>query len=211
MISAGFDGHEKNVTISPAAASPAHAGAALPPVKGPARLELLETVTEEFASYLSEVTDGDLTAPTPCARWDIQGLYAHMLDLNASLAETLGLRPPLPAPRAACASREMTYRDSARHAAEALARAGDAAEELFETHLANTLIHTWDLAQATWFDFHPPGPDVIDIALRCLHRVPPESRGSDRPFAVALDFPAAAPLDEILFLSGRAPGRLRRR
>lgn len=176
-----------------------------------ARLELLEMVSEELASYLSEVTDGDLAAPTPCARWDIQDLYAHLLDTNASLAGTLGLRPEPPVARGACAPRELTYRDSARHAAEALARAGDAAEELFEAHLANTLIHTWDLAQATWFDFDPPGPEVIGIALRYLHRLPAESRGPGKPFAAALDFPAAAPMDEVLFLAGRIPGRLRQR
>jgi hypothetical protein len=37
------------------------------------------------------------------------------------------------------------------------------------------------------------------------------SLGPDRPFGAALDFPAAAPMDEVLFLSGRAPGHLRRR
>jgi hypothetical protein len=104
------------------------------------------------------------------------------------------------------APRESIYRESARRAAFALARAGDAGEELFESHLANTLIHTWDLAQATGLDFDLPNPHTIDIALRYLHRLPPESRGQDKPFAAIGDFPAAAPMDEVLFLSGRQPG-----
>lgn len=169
------------------------------------KLELLKKVTEEFASYLSEVTDGDLTAPTPCARWAIQDLYAHMLDVNARLAEALDPRAAPPPPRGACAPRETIYRDSARATADALACAGDAREELFESHMANTLIHTWDLAQATRLEFDPPSPHAIDVALRYLHRLPPESRGQDKPFAAILDFPAAAPMDEVLFLSGRTP------
>jgi uncharacterized protein (TIGR03083 family) len=69
------------------------------------KLELLTKVTEEFAAYLSEVTDGDLTAPTPCARWVIQDLYAHMLDVNARLAQALDPRAAPPPPRRACAPR----------------------------------------------------------------------------------------------------------
>lgn len=171
------------------------------------KLALLTQVTEEFAAYLSEVGDGDLMAPTPCARWDIRDLYAHVLDANARLAQALDPRSALPAPPGGRAPREMIYRDSARYVADALARAGDADDELFESHLTNTLIHTWDLARATWLEFDPPSPHAVDIALRYLRRLPPESRGQGKPFAAILDFPAAAPMDEVLFLSGRAPAR----
>lgn len=169
------------------------------------KLEALEEVTEEFAAYLSEVTDYDLTAPTPCARWAVHDLCAHVLDMNASLAETLGPRAAPARQRGPCASRETVYRDSARRVADALARAADAGEELFESHLASTLIHTWDLAQATRLELDLPSPHALDIALRYLRRLPPESRGQGKPFAAILDFPPAAPLDEVLFLSGRIP------
>lgn len=175
------------------------------------KLELLEAVTEEFASHLSEVTDGDLVTPTPCARWAIGDLYAHMLDANARLAEALGPDPDPdagaapPASHHAGAPRESIYRDSARHAADALARVGEAGEELFESQVANTLIHTWDLAQATQLEFDQPSPHAIDIALRYLQRLPAECRGQGKPFAAIGDFPAAAPMDEVLFLSGRTP------
>ncbi len=59
------------------------------------KLELLKNLTEEYASYLSEVTDDDLMAPTPCARWAVQDRYVHMLDMNARLAEALA---PVPHP-----------------------------------------------------------------------------------------------------------------
>lgn len=178
-------------------------------------LELLNTVTEEFASYLSEAGDGDLTAPTPCALWTIEDLFAHMLEANVRLAAALDPHATPPASRGVYALRETIYRDSARYAAEALAGAGTGAiraavsdggpspEDLFESHVANTLIHTWDLAQATQLDFERPSPQAVDIALRYLHRLPPESRGQGRLFAEIRDFPAAAPMDEVVFLSGR--------
>lgn len=154
-------------------------------------LALLAEVTEEFAAYLSEVTDGDLMASTPCALWTVEDLYAHMLDLNATLG---GQAAP-----DGCALRETVYRASASQATDALTGHAD---HCFEAYLTNTLIHTWDLARAMHIDFDLPSPDAIDIALRYLHGLPPESRAM---FAEPLDFPAAAPMDEILFLSGRVP------
>lgn len=155
-------------------------------------LVLLTGVTEEFAAYLSEVTDGDLTACTPCALWTIEDLYTHMLDINNTLSGR-------PAPVDGCVLRETVYRASARQAVDALTGGAD---PRFEAHLTNTLIHTWDLARAMHIDFDRPGPAAIDVALRYLQGLPPESRGS---FAEPLDHPAAAPMDEVLFLSGRAP------
>jgi uncharacterized protein (TIGR03086 family) len=180
-------------------------------------LALLNEVTQEFASYLSEVTDGDLTVPTPCALWTVGDLFAHLLEANITLGQALDPQAMPPAPPGVCALRETIYRDCARYAAAALDGAADAnlraaapaggrsPEYLFESHLANTLIHTWDLAQAIQIDFDRPDPQAIDIALRYLHRLPPESRGQDKPFAESLDFPSTAPMDEVLFLSGRSP------
>ena len=165
-------------------------------------LALLNEVTEEFASYLSEVTDGDLAVATPCVQWTVYDLYHHMLEANAKLGEVLDPRAPLPAPRGGCALRETIYRDSARSAADLLARSAD---DLFESHLANTLIHTWDLAQAIQIDFDLPDPRAIDIAVKFLHGLRSDSRGWSKAFAEIVDLPAASQMDEILLLSGRGP------
>lgn len=188
-------------------------------------LTLLGEVTEEFASYLSEVTDGDLSAPTPCASWDIQALYDHVIDANAAIAgqldpraSQLDFRAGQPAPGGGPAARETRYRDSAHCAAAAIAGAfnrdtrphacpGSRSPGLiFQEHLANTLIHTWDLAQAIQIDFDCPSLPAIEIALRYLRQLPPAARGQAGPFAESLDYPPAEPMHEVLYLSGRFPG-----
>jgi uncharacterized protein (TIGR03086 family) len=175
-------------------------------------LDLLYEVTEEFAAQLSEVTDGDLTAPTPCTLWTIDDLLDHMLGENANLADALGHPIPPPARPNTYPIREMTYRASAHAVAQALAatvHTRQSPEDLFESHLANTLIHTWDLTQSTQLEFDPPNPRAITITREHLRRLKPDCRGEGQAFAQALDFPAASPMDEVLFQSGRHPRHLR--
>ncbi|WP_160148750.1 maleylpyruvate isomerase N-terminal domain-containing protein [Amycolatopsis alkalitolerans] len=160
-------------------------------------IALLHEVTEDFAAYLSEVTDGDLAAATPCALWTVEDLYHHMVDLNLRFARAVGHPPP---PPRECLPRETIYRDSARHAAHALARAnGSAPRDAFESHLTNTVVHTWDLAQAIRIDFDPPWPDVLDIALNCVRRTQPRADGEGWAF-----LPCGSAMEEILVRSGRA-------
>lgn len=182
-------------------------------------IALVKIVTEEFAAYLSEVTCGDLAAVTPCAPWSIGDLYRHAVEKNIELGHAVDPRLPPPAARSGRVPRELTFRDSARYAMDALADTGDPAHgrvtwgafgdlsphQLFDLHLTTMLLHTWDLAKAAGFDFDPPAIDVIEIALGCLRRLPPHLRGVGKPFAPAADFPAGSALDELLVLSGRSP------
>jgi uncharacterized protein (TIGR03086 family) len=214
MVLVQFDDHRHHLTTPAAEVSYIDSGSQR------MNLAVLHQVTEEFAAYLSEVTDGDLTAPTPCAAWTVKDLFDHVLDANAKQAEALDPGTTRPARHGIRALRETIYRDSARRAADALARAvdvsvrpssapagGSSPEDLFEKHLANTLIHTWDLAQAIQIDFDPPNPLALEIALGYVRRLPPECRGSGKPFAKSLNYPAAASMDEVLFLAGRSPSR----
>lgn len=180
---------------------------------------LLHEVSEEFASYLSEVSDGDLSTGTPCQPWSVDDLYQHVVELNIRLGRKFDpqLSPRLS--RVGCVLRETTYRDAARYAADALANgtgpanAGRTAapfgaspwSDAFALHLTNTLIHTWDLARAIEIDFDPPRRDVLDIALNCLRRLPPDARGDGAAVAAIPDFPTGTTMDQILLLSGRNP------
>jgi uncharacterized protein (TIGR03086 family) len=181
------------------------------------RLELLTEVSEGFAAYLSEVTDGDLAASTPCQLWTIDDLYHHMVELNVQLDAQSS--PPMA--HNGCMARETVYRDSARHATDVLAHAADSTpagrvstpfgalspQDAFESYLTNTVVHTWDLAQALGFDFDPPRQDALDITLGCLRRMPPGRRGAGTAFAVVQDFVPGSATEEILLLSGRGRGR----
>lgn len=182
-------------------------------------IALLNEASEDFAAYLSEVTDGDLTARTPCALWTIDNLYHHMLELNVQLCQAFDHQSSPPTAPGGCLLRETIYRDSARYTADALAHPSDpipagrmptpfrarSPEDRFELHLTNTLVHTWDLAQATQIDFAPPGLDVLDIALGCLRRMPPGMRGDGKAFAATPDFCPGSAIEEVLLLSGRSP------
>lgn len=174
-------------------------------------LALLSQVTEEFAAYLSEVADGDLTATTPCELWTVEDLARHMIDANISFAVAID---PDVRPRLAWDSdalRETTYRDSARCVIDALENVAEThiaahrLRERFEGHITNTLIHTWDLARAIELDFDLPEPPILDMALRTLRRLPERLRGSGRPFAEIPQRPARSVMDEVLLLSGRSP------
>lgn len=156
---------------------------------------------EEFASYLSEVTDGDLWAPTPCSAWAIEDLYQHMLEMNAALAGV-----PVPASAGpgwpGDGHRDTMYRRIARSAVSALAVATAAARGRY---IADTLIHTWDLARALEFDFDVPGEGTLSIARAAIRRVSERERGQHKPYGEVPDFPALSSLEEILVLSGRIP------
>jgi uncharacterized protein (TIGR03086 family) len=183
-------------------------------------IALMKTVTEEFAAHLSEVTCGELAAATPCALWSVEDLFRHAVEENLALGRAVDPQLPPPPPREGRVPRELTFRDSARYAMDALARIVDPVDarrvpwkafgdlsprELFDLHLTDTLLHTWDLAKATGFDLDKPSIDVLEVALGCLRRLPPQLRGSGRPFAPIVDFPVGSEMEELLALSGRDP------
>jgi uncharacterized protein (TIGR03083 family) len=102
---------------------------------------IMEQVAGEFAAYLSEVGDGDLTMATPCKLWTIDDLFHHMVEESVKFGQKVNPRPTPPSSVGSCARREIghyscslrepvygssslrerIYRDSARYAIEALA------------------------------------------------------------------------------------------
>lgn len=193
----------------------------------------LQAVTEDLASYLSEVTDGDLSASTPCACWTVGDLYQHLVDENNAFGQAIGGRsiPPTATTeyrdsqefqltRVYGGGFEEIYRHSARYMEEAFAAIDDPGEcrevagipgmrsvaELLEMQIADTVIHTWDLARAIGFDYTPQ-PDIADLVLRRMQAVPAVARGEGKPFGAALEEPQPeahmTTLDRLLLLSGR--------
>lgn len=191
----------------------------------------LHTLTEDFAAYLSELTPGDLTATTPCAGWDVDDLYRHVLEENARFGRAVagaggapGDAPPEPAPSAPDTGArpwrglDEDYRRTAAFMEHAFAAVTDTARtcrvpgvpgertvhDLYEMQLCDTLIHTWDLARATGFGYEPD-PGIARTVLRRLESVPDSARGSDRAFGAiqGAPDPAASVLERIVVLSGR--------
>jgi uncharacterized protein (TIGR03086 family) len=190
-------------------------------------VEILHAVTEEFASYLSAVTEDDLKRPTPCVGWSVGDLYEHVVEENTKFGHAVF---GLPIPQGATIGRgglEDVYRESARYMEQAFAanedpeRLGEVAGvpgarrvvELLMMQIADTVIHTWDLTQGLGLDYEPR-PEIAALVLRLMQMVPDEARGEGKAFR---DIPAAAggdadadadaeqlsTLDRLLLLSGR--------
>jgi len=192
----------------------------------------LHTLTEEFAAYLSEVTAGDLSAPTPCEGWDVGHLYRHMIEENVHFGLAASGADHVPADveslRSVAASAsaalppyalETSYRRTSSFMGDAFARVADAeglrrvpgvpgertVHDLYEMQLCDTLIHTWDLAHALGLGYDPE-PEIAGVVLRRMESVPESARGPGRAFG-EVQSPvdrAASTLDRIVVLSGRA-------
>jgi uncharacterized protein (TIGR03086 family) len=188
-------------------------------------IETLHTVTEEFASYLSAVTDDDLKQPTPCVGWSVGDLYEHVVEENGKFGHAVS---GLPVPQGATVGRgglEDVYRESARYMEQAFAanedpeRLGEVAGvpgarrvvELLMMQIADTVIHTWDLTQGLGLDYEPR-PEIAELVLRLMQMVPAEARGEGKAFRdipvtddADSDADAEQPstLDRLLLLSGR--------
>lgn len=193
---------------------------------------MLRTVTEELASYLSEVTDGDLSFPTPCTGWTIGDLYQHVVEENGTFGHAVS---GLPVPRDATveyrsgeelkSSRmlgegfEVVYRASARYMESAFDRVDDPAQacqlegvpglcpvaEALKMQVADTLIHTWDLARSLGFPYSPQ-EDIAELVLRRMRALPAAARGEGKAFAEVRTSPEASQLtilDQLLLHSGR--------
>lgn len=195
-------------------------------------ISTLHTVTEEFASILSEVTDGDLKQPTPCAGWTVGDLCWHVVRENANFGHGVsGMPVPFTATAEALDAEEnvsarslgggydTVYRASARYMEEAFAGIENTAQtrqvhglpgerqvaELYEMQIADTLIHTWDLARSVEFDYTPE-PEIARLVLERMSRLPDAARGEGRPFGAARtpsDTAGAGTLERIISLSGR--------
>ncbi|HTZ43727.1 MAG TPA: TIGR03086 family metal-binding protein [Jatrophihabitans sp.] len=183
---------------------------------------LLARATGDFAAVLAAVSDRQAGRPTPCAGWTVGELVEHVIAesyaFGGAVASTAGDRAAGPAPaggwpaayRAAAEYllarfAELTDGDRDRPVAVAGLPGARPAAELYEMQIADTLIHTWDLATAVGARFAPDA-GVLELALRRMRQVPEQARGGGRPFAPAV--PAgrdADPLDLVLRLSGRDP------
>lgn len=160
-------------------------------------VSMLHTVTENLAEWLSEVTQGDLRQPTPVPAWDVGDLYLHLIDRNIVVATGLA-HQARHVPAHGDSSRrsaldtsaniygggfEELYRQSARQTEDAFASISSSelrycidgvdldAGAVYDKHVSDTVIHTWDLAQAMGFDYRPTA-EVAHRILTALQKSP---------------------------------------
>ncbi|MFF1945964.1 maleylpyruvate isomerase family mycothiol-dependent enzyme [Rhodococcus qingshengii] len=157
----------------------------------------LHIVTENLAEWLSEITQGDLRHPTPFPGRDIGDLYLHLIDRNIVITAGLTHKAthqrvqPDPSRRSALDTPsnhygggfEELYRQTARQMEKAFASVTSAelrhriggvdldAGTVYDKQISETVIHTWDLAQAMGFDYHP-SPEIARSVLTTLQESP---------------------------------------
>ena len=143
-------------------------------------VELLERSLAYACGVLAEVSEADLTRPTPCAAWDLDRLLAHLEDgLGAFEEAAAGWVAPQPAPGPTGAAHRV---DALRGRATAVlgawvgapdalpprVRLGDADLDtalLVHTAALEVAVHAHDVAVATATEASHPLPEELARGL----------------------------------------------
>jgi uncharacterized protein (TIGR03086 family) len=171
---------------------------------------------------VERVKPADLTAPTPCAGWDLRALLVHMAGNNNGFAEAAEGRPANPDVWAGVGTEDdpvTAYLASADRVRAAFA--GDAApdfevygfgtyptEAAIGMHFIDYLVHGWDVAAALGID-HPLDQELCATVLRMGERWPADSPaiwGPGAPFGYRVPVPDTdSPDRRMLGFLGRSP------
>lgn len=169
-------------------------------------VENWQQVAEAFDERYRAIGKTQWEAVTPCTEWNVHGLVAHAVGVQAMFAGALG----------GTAAPEGDWPAARASMAEAIAKPG--ALEGMVTHPAlgemprgvvlgiattDLLIHTWDLARALGTDDQmPAGP--VAAAYEGLQQMPAEVIRASGRFSAALETPADADVQtKMLAFAGR--------
>lgn len=190
-------------------------------------VERYERVSADFLRRLRAVAPPQWTGPTPCAEWNVRALVNHMARGNHNYAELVAGGTAAQFLRlrdvdALGADPVEAFAGSVRACAEAFARPGALdrvldyplgaipGRQALAVRIADSLIHTWDLARAIGAD-EQLDPDLVawvgehvdDIYSGLAER---PAGATHRFFAPPIDVAAgAARQDQLLGLFGRVP------
>ena len=183
-------------------------------------LEVTETI-------VGQVKPEHLDRPTPCARWSLRRLLAHMIGQNygfAAAAEGELTDHSSWADRDFGADPAPAFRASAARVIEAFAGVGVADHEIWLPevrggqmfpapvaigfHFVDYVVHGWDVAASIGVAA-PFGEDILQAVLPYAEEVPdgPNRRQPGASFQPALRSASASDhtLDRILAMLGRSP------
>ncbi|MEV6846655.1 TIGR03086 family metal-binding protein [Actinoplanes sp. NPDC051411] len=189
-------------------------------------LEADEAATRGSVAVVAQVAPPDLARPTPCARWDLRALLAHMTVQHrgfAAAAAGRGGDPDVWQPVSSFEHPVAAYLAATAEVLSAFAEPGVLDREFvlpeiprqpsfpgrvaIGFHLVDYVVHGWDVAQTIGVPYTPPD-EVVATALPVARAVPdgPFRLDEGAAFAPARTVPAgASALDEILLLLGRDP------
>ncbi|MCT2592886.1 TIGR03086 family protein [Streptomyces sp. N2-109] len=192
----------------------------------------LEPTARRVTRLLDNITDDQLSAPTPCADYAVRDLLSHLIGLtiafrdaaSKTLGPTTATSPDGPPPELPADWRTQLPRHLEEVAAawrspaawEGMTQAGGVTlpgEAAGRVALNEIMLHGWDLARATRQEYEGDEPSVRELIAFLTPAASAESAGEaeepDAPadlFGPPVDVPAdAPPLDRLLGLAGRNP------
>jgi uncharacterized protein (TIGR03086 family) len=178
----------------------------------PTQSDLLDLYGEASAWANEKVAGAadQLTAPTPCERWDVQTLMDHMLDTQRYfLGSARGEDAALPSPDPPRMLGDDPVADFRRCRTDMLAAFGeegvvDKTGPALGIAFSDQLLHGWDLARATGQDARMPD-GLAEAAYAMIHgRFTDEQRKGTFGPELAVG-PEASPQDRLLAYTGREP------
>jgi uncharacterized protein (TIGR03086 family) len=179
------------------------------------RRELHRTALDVASEYVVAVARPALQGPTPCAGWTLGDLLAHMIGQHRGITAAVrdGNAPasaytPVP-------FTEAGWHDSASELIAAfngvdldatvveieLAPMPISVRRILDAHVLDTVIHTWDVAEAEGREFTPPTP-LLTAVRGIADGIPDRAHGPGAPFAPRLPAPGTTWADT-LALVGR--------
>jgi uncharacterized protein (TIGR03086 family) len=171
---------------------------------------------ESLERLLLSLGPDDLSAQTPCEEWKVRDVLEHVLgniEVFTGVARDGKQFAPPEERQRLDGDPAATLRTAADENLEAW-RGSDAVDtptgmipgvSLFDINLADTVLHTWDIAKGTGRD---PGvdPDVVDVVLTKMegewHQIGHQMGAFGPPCEAAPDAP---PYDRLVALTGRQP------
>lgn len=184
----------------------------------PRRLDLLENVLRTTAGLADGLTGAELERPTPCEGLDVRELLEHIIGWQQVFATVVsGGRPHMIAgspPYRASGDLAGDLTTASNELLALLARHADATVEppyrgptpvtrLFDELVAESVIHTWDLASALERPFHVD-PATLTAAHEGLTALLQESF-APQAFGPQVDGDTDGDLRHLLRRSGRIP------
>ncbi|MGH3344313.1 MAG: TIGR03086 family metal-binding protein [Carbonactinosporaceae bacterium] len=180
---------------------------------------VIERAVSATGSVFRDVSPAQHGAPTPCEAWDVRALMNHVIAGNryfAALARgEAGDTSVWQADHIGDVDPALVYEESAVAALDAWRLpgavervaplpSGGQGPRLFDIHLADLIVHGWDLASATGQD-RSLDPEVVQAVYDMWHgKLPPEIRGT--VFGTEVECAPDAPVaDRLAAYLGRNP------
>ncbi len=176
---------------------------------------------DTLRGLIKGTTPEQMSAPTPCANWNVRGLINHFVTgapmfAAAFRGEEIQIDPDSPAPDMvgddAVASFDAAINDF-REAADAQGAMSKTlnlpfgqipAPFVIELLKFDLLVHAWDLSQATGQKFEPPAELAAQGLETARAMIQPELRNGETFGAEVTPPSSATPIEKLVAFTGRS-------